>query len=185
MAFDSTQPTNTTKIRNLGNVIRPNWTAILTADATFKPYAINFDNRTPLVVPNDPAAIANVYGVYAKQDGSGNLQLYAINPASKITKLTSNIVPVAATNGYTYLPGDLLLQWGKATANGGANTDVFFPVVFSGAPYSVTLTLYRSSGSAGQNIYIITDIPPDTTHFVVYTSGGARDFFWKAIGPKS
>ena len=76
MAFDKTQPTDTTKIRNLGVVIRPNWVAIEEADSTFRPYALNLQNRTPLGVSNDPASIADTYILYEKDDGSGNPELF-------------------------------------------------------------------------------------------------------------
>jgi hypothetical protein len=186
MGYDVTQPTNTTKIRNLGTVIRPNWIAIVQADATFKPYAINLANRTSLPIPADPAVIADTYLLYSKKDGAGNVQVYVENPAAKVTKLTSNIVPSPATNGYTYLPGDILLQWGKHTAVAAGNTDVFFPVAFSGAPYSMTITLYRSSGASAQGLYITSHVAPDATHFLVYNdSGSNREFFWQAVGPKS
>lgn len=186
MGFDANQPTNTTKIRNLGTVIRPNWLAILQGDATFKPYAVNLANRTSLPITADPAVIADTYLLYSKKDGAGNVQVYVENPAAKVTKLTSNIVPVSATNGYTYLPGDILLQWGKFTAVGSGNTDVFFPVAFSGAPYSMTITLYRASGHVAESFYITTHVAPDATHFLVYNGfTTAQAFFWQAIGPKS
>ena len=66
MTWDPSQPTDTTKIRNLGIVIRPNWQAIEAADSSFKPVALNLDNRTPLGVANDPTAIADAYLLYCK-----------------------------------------------------------------------------------------------------------------------
>lgn len=88
MAFDKTQPTDTTKIRNLGTVIRPNWDAIETADSTFKPYAINLQNRTPLGVSNDPATIADTSIIYVKDDGAGNPELYSKDGSGNIIQMT-------------------------------------------------------------------------------------------------
>lgn len=187
MVFDATQPTNVTKIRNLGTVIRPNWTAIQQADATFKPYAVNLDNRTPLPIGNDPVAIANSYIVYSKQDVSGNPQLYGIGPTAQITKITSSIVPVAAASGYTYLPGDLLLQWGKAHASSSATTTVNFPIPYTDLPYSIQVGLTRTSGATGtaQQFYVIdAPLPPTVNRFRVWIDGTGHDFFWMAIGRK-
>lgn len=124
MAFDNTQPTNTTKLRNLGVVIRPNWLAIETADATFLPQAINLANRTPLGVPTDPAAIANSYILYCKQDGAGNPQLYGIDTASNILQFTSGL-PTKATTGTTFLPGGVIMKWGQFTFTGTTTTQNF------------------------------------------------------------
>jgi hypothetical protein len=88
MAYDTTQPTDTTKIRNLGVVIRPNWVAIQEGDATFRPYAINLQNRTPLIVANDPATIAGSSIIYVKNDGAGNPESFAKDGAGNIVQLT-------------------------------------------------------------------------------------------------
>ena len=88
MAFDKTQPTDTTKIRNLGVVIRPNWDAIEVADSTFRPYAINFQNRTPLGVSNDPVAIADTSIMFVKDDGSGNPEAYLEDGSGNIFQVS-------------------------------------------------------------------------------------------------
>lgn len=88
MAFDKTQPTDTTKLRNLGVVIRPNWVAIEEADSTFRPYALNFQNRTPLGVSNDPATIADTFILYEKDDGAGNPELYGEDGSGNILQLS-------------------------------------------------------------------------------------------------
>lgn len=88
MAWSKVEPQNTTKLRRLGIVIRPNWEAIEEADATFKPQALNLADRTPLVAPNDPTAIAASVILYSKQDGAGKPQVYSIDPDSSISQLT-------------------------------------------------------------------------------------------------
>ena len=88
MAWDKTEPKDTTKLRNLGVVIRPNWEAIESAEATFKPVGLNLDNRTALVIANDPTAIADSVILYSKEDGAGDPQGYAIDPDDSISHLT-------------------------------------------------------------------------------------------------
>ena len=88
MAFDKAQPQDTTKIRNLGVVIRPNWVAIEEGDSTFRPYAINLQNRTPLPVSNDPTNIADTSIFYVKDDGSGNPEAYVEDGSANVVQLT-------------------------------------------------------------------------------------------------
>ena len=78
MAFDKTKPANTTKLRNVGEVIRPNGNAIDTADATFKPHAINLIDRTAEGLAVDPTDISDATILYSKQDGAGDAQAYSI-----------------------------------------------------------------------------------------------------------
>lgn len=90
MAFDKSEPADTTKIRNLGVVIRPNWDAIEVADSTFRPYAVNFQNRTPLGASNDPATIADTSIIYVKDDGAGNPELYSKDGSGNIIQMSED-----------------------------------------------------------------------------------------------
>ncbi|NJO03299.1 MAG: hypothetical protein HC880_17905, partial [Bacteroidia bacterium] len=112
MAWDITQPTDTTKIRNLGIVIRPNWEAIQTADSTFKPLGLNFNDRTVAGVAVDPTAIADAYIMYCKTDTAGNSELFGINDTSGIIQFTQGI-PTIGTSGSVFLAGGLILKWGQ------------------------------------------------------------------------
>lgn len=187
MAYDSTQPTNTTKLRNVGVVIRPNWIAIEDGDPTFKPKAINLNNRTPLGVPNDPGAVANSYILYSKQDPAGNVQLYGIDPASRVTQMSLAVSPSSAANGYTWLAGGMLMQWGYVAAlAGGGSTNVNFAALgiqnFTGAPFSIQ-TQVRHNGYDDNAVGCVT--AGATTGFTLKNSSShARDFYWLAIGPK-
>lgn len=145
MVWDVSQPTDTTKIRNLGTVIRPNWQAIQEADSTFKPYALNLDNRTPLAVPNDPAAIADSYILYCKDDAAGDPQLFGIDASSNIVQFTGG-APTLATAGRVFLPGGLLLQWNRVSAASGSTVN--FPIAFGAAPYYVS---FIPTGTSGTN----------------------------------
>jgi len=182
MAYDATQPTNTTKIRNLGTVIRPNWTAIENAESSFRPHAINFLNRTPTVVPIDPAAIANTYILYCKQDAAGNPQIYGIDQNSRVTQISAAVSPLSAINGYTWLAGGMLLQWGKSGVIAGANT-ILFPIAFSAAAYNVSITPVKNS-SIVNNVYVRSDADITALQFVAYNTASINQIMWMAIGPK-
>ena len=83
MAWDKTEPKDTTKLRNLGVVIRPNWEAIESAEATFKPVGLNLDNNAV-----DRTAIADAVVLYTKKTPAGKPQGYAIDPDDSISHLT-------------------------------------------------------------------------------------------------
>ena len=145
MAFDPTQPTDTTKLRLIGDVIRPNWVAIQDGESTFKPTAINLDNRTVSVPAQvDPVAIADAYLLYCKEDVGGNPELYGINEASQVSQLTSGI-PTITNQGNTFLPGGLTLAWGSGVY---ANNNTISPSGIT-TLYQAVITIDDSSGSPG------------------------------------
>lgn len=133
--WSATDPTDTEKIRLLGQVIRPNWNAIETADSSFLPQAINFKNRTPSIVPINPAAIADSLIAFSKDDASSVAQLFSINENSEIEQLTGNLSSNTLNKGggtyYTYkIPGALgiILKFGQCNSNtyGSGGTEVEF-----------------------------------------------------------
>ena len=155
MTWDITQPTNTTKIRNLGVVIRPNWQAVESADLSFQPNATIFTDRNPLGVANDPppavengTSRGNGYTVYCKQDSSGNQSLYGIDPSGVISQFTDSDISLTQT-GYAILPPGILFHWGRSTivnatsviavlfnAGGGPN--------YGSTPFMVSVTPYAN-----------------------------------------
>lgn len=148
MTFDKTQPTDTTKLRNLGIVIRPNWEAIQSADLSFIPEALNLANRTPLAADNDPTANDDTFILYSKDDGAGNQQIYSRSPSpsSNIIQLTAG-APTATDDGTSYLPGGIIIKWGADSATPAGNP-VSFPINFPNACWEVIITPTGSTGRA-------------------------------------
>lgn len=191
MVWDKTEPTNSTKLRNLGIVIRPNWLAIEEADSSFQPDAMILTDRTPLGVSNDPTAAVsggtsrgNGYTLYCKQDSSGDQQLYGIDPSSNIIQFTSGAPTLAAT-GRVFLPGGILMQWNTGPASSGGT--VTFPVAFSSTPYYVNFTVTGSSGT--NRIFTRLSGAPTSTSFspiILNNSGGGltETIYYIAIGPQ-
>lgn len=141
MAWDAAEPQDTTKIRNLGVVIRPNWVAIEEADTTFQPKGINFTNRTVSGPTDDPTADATSVIVYSKEDASSNPQLYAIDPSSNITQITGygSIMAWGRFNGGS---GAITSQYNvtSVTRNSAGNYTVAFTNNLSNANYAVVVT---------------------------------------------
>lgn len=86
------------------------------------------------------------------------------------------------TGGWTFLPGGMLLQYGfygKAGAL-GANGTIEFPISFTTPPYSVTISLFRTS--SGNQSITISGVPT-TTSFAFLSSSSASDgIYWQAVG---
>jgi len=173
--WDITQPTNTTKLRNLGVVIRPNWQAIETADSTFIPEALNLTDRTAAGLANDPTAISDAMIVYSKQDGSGNPQLYSIDPSSTVTKLTGGSSTQSA-NGKLLLPNGMTLIWGSLSV-----TSSWVTYAFPGA-YTFAANHFSISGNVKGATTSVGFDNLTTTGFDAKLSSGSGTITFIAIG---
>jgi hypothetical protein len=78
----------------------------------------------------------------------------------------------ASANGYTVLPGGVIMQWGSGVANTTGNT-----VTYS-VPFAVNVFSFHVTGSQA-NVTIAT---ANTTKIVVTASAGAPIFTWLALG---
>lgn len=154
MAFDKTQPTDTTKLRNLGVVIRPNWVAIEEADSTFRPYALNFQNRTPLGVSNDPASIADTSIIYCKDDADGNPELFAEDASANIVQLTQAGAIGSSTSALS--GSSITFDKGVFTNNQDAMCTAWSYVVVSGTSISTQTNYGMSWARTGTGLYTAT-----------------------------
>lgn len=162
MAWDITQPTNTTKIRNLGIVIRPNWQAIEEGDSTFKPQAFNLTDRTVAGLPVNPTAIADAIVVYCKESTAGNSEFYVIDENSNVIQLSEsgriggpaqnfNLNNLRfGTRAQDYTINNVVHAYGRFTSNG-----------------STVVANNCNISRVGTGLYQITlSIPASNTNFV-------------------
>ena len=168
MSWDKTQPQGSTKLRNLGDVINPNWAAIETADDTFKPIAVNLDKNAV-----DRTAIADAVITYNK-----NNELYAIDPSSVVTKLTGGSL-TAAANGHLLLPNGFKMNWGIIASNGSTAVSKTFESAFTSAVYSITLTPVTDNGTRTATIVGGSVI---NTKFSIKSSNAGMNVYYMAIG---
>lgn len=168
MAWDATLPADSTKIRDLGTVIRPNWVAIEQAGSTFKPYAVNFIDRTPSVAPIDPVAVSGSMVLYCKRDAAAAPQLYCINPSSTILQLTGmgTIRAWARFNGNS---GAIAASFNvtSVTRNSIGNFTVAFTTALSSANYAAVVTAEMNSAFTVGGICGVGG--QSTTGFNIYT----------------
>lgn len=98
----------------------------------FNPQSTGNPNYPPTI----PAATPGYGQVFTVSDVDGtsgttpDTQLYWLSGGGNLAALTRNFQPVQAQNGYTYLPGGLILQWAAfvaATATGTLSFNMPFP----------------------------------------------------------
>jgi len=171
MVWDKTKPEDTTKLRNLGTVIRPNWEAIETGADTFLPQALNLSDRTAAGLANDPTAIANSVILYSKQDSAGKPQIFAIDPDSVISQLTGNsyteTVNGGTAGGTLYKTvryvgdGTRIVEYsGTTTAFSGSKTVTF--------PEALTV-IYTAEVTANDGNVQKTSVVKTTAGLIIYT----------------
>jgi hypothetical protein len=69
--------------------------------------------------------------------GANNLYFSPPGVSTLIQMTRGANIPIAAANGYSWLPGGLLIQWGSVTTAGPV-TPVLFSIAFTALPYFVT-----------------------------------------------
>jgi hypothetical protein len=138
----------------------------------------------------DPTTVGGQLALYSKSDGAGKSLLFSIRDgnAATVTQLNSTLVNAPSTgfNGFSWLPGGLLIQWGAFPMSNSvlpqtisfntpfSTTNIFFPLPIvvatgqvSGSPADKsveTLALSNASFEASQ------------------FTGIARTIYWVAIG---
>jgi len=130
-----------------------------------------------------PSTAANEGGLYTKQANSVTCLFWRQESSGTEVQMTTSQTPSKATSGYSFLPGDILIQWGQK-ATPGSSGSVSYPVAFASAPYSLSVSIQRDSGNQSVTIDSST-IPTTTTFNYLSSSAGSSILYWMAIGPAS
>lgn len=104
----------------------------------FSTTVTNPPNNQPVVAPAATVGYGQVFGATINDGINTDSALYYLSSGNRLTQLTRNIQPVTTANGYTSLPGGLILQWGTDTKSTGQSTT--FPIPFTAAVLIVILT---------------------------------------------
>ena len=110
--------------------------------------------------------------------------LYFLTGGNRLQQLTRNFVPVSATNGFTFIPGGLILQWGSVSAT-NSNPPVVFPLAFPNAIFNVQVTRQHSSSSPGSSFSFWVDNGATLTKTgftIINNDGHTWSYNWVAIG---
>lgn len=155
------------------------------------------DNQYPAqgtVPPGAPPTVAGIGQLFSAQVndsiGAADTGLYWLSGNGLKVAMTRNFVPSHAANGYTYLPGGIILQWGvkAVTSTHWPTSDqtlTFTSVgnlAFPNACLAVFTTFRGNSGSQGD--IGINAINPINFHwqFGGDSSASYNGFYWAAIG---
>ena len=132
--------------------------------------------------------------IFIESDNSGNTyQLTRMKDAdfSSFGGFVAGTVEAgySMTTGWTFLPGNLLFQYGQVTRAGGispSDISVTFPVTFSSTDVIVTVTpISKSSGSLNNNTASVRDTSVTDSGFTCKFQTSTADykgFTWTAIG---
>lgn len=171
-------------------------------DGTFLTVAVNhFDNNSAhagqhqfVEMPNSAVAPTVPSGATScalynggSSFGPGTNDLFYLPPGSASlasgVQLTRNELPINAVNGYSWLPGGVLIQWGEVTATNG-NPNVTFPIAFPSALYNIQVTRQRAPASPGSTYsFWVSTTGLSTTGFTIINNDGhSWSYNWFAIG---
>lgn len=126
---------------------------------------------------SDPATAANICAIYSKIVG-GVPQLYFRQQSSGTvyqmtgTSSSATSIPSVAANGYTYLPGGLILQWFNVIPTGALQN---YPTAFPNNCFAIIGGQTTTTGS-------VTAIASSKTQFTAKASNGAILCYFIAIG---
>lgn len=164
MAFDKTLPANTTLLRNAPGIITSNWTAIEEGDSSFKPYAVNLQDRTPLVVSNDPSTISGSSIIYVKQDASANPELYSKDGSGNIIQLTDSGYIGGPTSNFRIQN----MRFKSGSVDYGANNVLSAAARWDNSMASLsTFRCTASSPGLGTMNISLSDTRSSTNYFIV------------------
>lgn len=141
--------------------------------------ATNPPNNQP-VVP--PATVAGIGQLFSSQINDGNTvdtALYFLTGNGLLSQLTANIQPLSAQNGYTYLPGGIIMQWGISAVVANLNT-INFTIPFNTAAYNISITPFSTAGTPTGRIY--NRVLQPTFFRVFVTNSDVTFVYWTAIG---
>ncbi len=143
-------------------------------------------SATEVALYNDVATTGQIYICPPNTIQGDKKKLLTAGDISLATFGTNTNYPTVVTGqdgGWTFLPGGLLLQYGRFTT-GAVSGVLTFPVKFSATPYSIITTGIFGAGGTNPTTYEIQNSNIDNEKFG-WAKFGALDlgFFWQAIGP--
>jgi len=147
-----------------------------------------------------PVGAANEGVIYTKTIGAPAASEMFYKPDAttdeyQVTRTFSAGIPLFGTNtnypqvparpnqfgGWTFLPGGLLLQYGRVDSPTAGPFTVKFPISFTSPPYIIELTP-RNDGSHSAFTYYIDGAPTSTSFNYQGSTSGSNALFWMAIG---
>ncbi len=96
-------------------------------------------------------------------------------------QLTGPSTPSAVINGFTFLPGGILMQWGLFAAPVAGDNPISFNTAFPTACFNVSITLVRALANV-DGVVVKTASVSAAGFTAIAPTGGSAGIFWTAIG---
>lgn len=145
-----------------------------------------FHKQTTFVNEPAPVTIGGQLALYSKGAAGGPSQLFLIRDANAGTEIALTPNPavvgniISAQNGYSWLPGSILFQWGFDAIGAVADTIINFPIPFGVAWLPVVNLTQAGNISSGASTMILART---NSNFSVHNNSTIVAVFWMAIGP--
>ncbi len=152
--------------------------------------ATNPPNNQPVVAPAATVGFGQLFSAQINDGINTDEALYFLTGGNRVLQLTRNFLPSSANNGYTFLPGGLMLQWGRVTGLSGAwptsdQTLLFTTnnINFANNCFAVFTTFIGPTSSSSGDITINSQSKLNFHwQFSGSSSSSFGGFFWVAIG---
>lgn len=134
-----------------------------------------------------PATAADELALYVKTPAGVRLFLRQVSSGTEIQM--SGVDPLAASVGYTFLPGGLLMQWGRKSMNLNSSTTITYTVeggiAFDANPYNIQVSSTASDETI-RNVATFTGVTSTQLTLNINSNAvGNAVCHWLVIGPKS
>lgn len=145
----------------------------------------------PMAAPAAISGYGQLFCTTVNDSITTDQELFYLTGGGLLIQLTRNFQPVVSSNGYTFLAGGLMMQWGVVNSPGGSGQVLFATsnINFSTSLFSVQLTLKRKNAGIGtppSGIAIIDTNAGktfDKTQFnYLISTTGSDALLWVALG---
>lgn len=179
-SLGETRPTIQGNFADINTAFGANHIALTTStDGKHKFLQMPEQGAPPSTGPNEGA-------LYTKEDNSiTNLFWRMENNGTDGTEVKmTGPAPLKSAKGYTFLPGNLLIEWGYASVPAGSpgTKTVTFPKAFGATPYSVQVTINNFISNSTKAVYT-SNIAASQFVIINTDSGNAHNVQYIAIGP--
>lgn len=138
----------------------------------------------PQAAPVTISGIGQLFDTTVNDGYNTDQELFFKTGGGLLIQLTRNFVPAANPNGYTFIPGGLILQWGivNSPASTGKVKFVTSNINFVTSLFGVWFNFSRNA-SGTDSFWIDSTKNFDNTEFSWKASTGSADaLYWIAIG---
>lgn len=127
--------------------------------------------------------VGNGFGTLYTNVINGNGELWYVRGASTTgIQLTGPGTPTVSSNGYTFLPGGILMEWGNFTATNISTKAVTFPLAFPNNVFNVQVTYVVSDSSTIRNGVESGTISKTGFTWIGTSTSSLVSVYWTAVG---